>query len=330
MTRALVTGASGFIGNHLVKYLRDQGYWVRGVDWQPQKEWSYPIDDFRQLDLRHDGSTFQAFDGGIDEVYALAADMGGMGFISTNHIDIMQNNSRINLNTVQAAHQYQVKKYFYASSACAYPEYKQLSDQEVIPLKESDAFPADPQDGYGWEKLFIEVLDGYYRKERGMYVRIARFHNIAGPLGTWKGGREKAPAAICRKVATAKLTKSDIIDVWGNGKAVRSYCYINDCLKGIDKIMHTDHPKLDETAINLGSNEAITVNDLVKLVSDIAKHQVEINHVRGPIGVAGRNSDNTLIQEVLGWQPELKLVDWIPTLYQWVEDQVREDLKIGK
>ena len=325
--RALVTGASGFIGNHLVKYLRDRGYWVRGVDWVVKKDWAFEMDDFQLGDLREEDAAHRAMKGGIDEVYALAADMGGMGFISQFHVDILQNNTRINLNTLYAAKKAEVERYFYSSSACCYPEFLQESTEKVIPLREVDAFPAMPQDAYGWEKLFTEVACHYYRKQYGMTMRIARFHNIAGPLGTWRGGREKAPAAMCRKVAEAKLMQQPRIDVWGDGTAVRSYCYIDDCLQGIDRIMHGKQPELDGFGINLGSDEAVTVDQLAIKAMDIAEYHPQIAHVDGPIGVAGRNSDNTLISSVLGWAPSIKLDDWLPKLYQWVEEQVVEDVK---
>ncbi len=321
--RALVTGASGFIGGHLCKYLKQKGYWVRGVDWDYRKEWdTTDLDDFKLYDLRDEEYAFHAMEGGIDEVYALAADMGGMEFISANHIRIMQNNMRINMNTLRAAHYNNVKRYFYASSACIYPEFLQVNSDNVVPLKESDAFPANPQDAYGWEKLMTEVLCNYYRKMHGMNIRIARFHNIAGPYGTWRGGREKAPAAICRKVAVAKLLNRDYISVFGDGSAVRSYCYIDDCIYGIYQIMTGNHQNLTGYGINLGSDEAVSVNQLVDIVSHAANHNVIIRHTDGPLGVAGRNSDNTLIKETLGWCPSTKLEDWIPILYQWIYNQL--------
>jgi len=325
MIRALVTGASGFIGNHLANYLKEKGYWVRGVDWNPQKYWAFPIDEFKQLDLRNEEYVYQALTGGIDEVYALAADMGGMGFISEHHIHIMQNNMRINMNTLRAAGIMNVKKYFYASSACCYPEYRQTESTNVIPLKESDAFPANPQDAYGWEKLMTELLCNYYRKQYGMHIRIARFHNIAGIYGEWMGGREKAPAAICRKVAIAKYLNHDSIDIWGDGSAVRSYCNISDCVEGIYRIMHGEDERLNGFGINLGSDEAITVQELVQMVMDIAGYHVELKSIPGPVGVAGRNSDNTLIKEILGWCPNKKIRDWIPSLYAWIFARIREE-----
>lgn len=326
--RILVTGASGFIGNHLSAYLKAKGHWVRGVDWNPIKPWNKTeFDDFQQLDLRNEEYAFHACAGGIDEVYALAADMGGMGFISQHHVPILQNNMRININTLRAAHLSGVKNYFFASSACAYPEFLQTTTDNVIPLKESDAFPANPQDGYGWEKLMTEIYCHYYRKVSGMRIRIGRFHNIAGPNGEWRGGREKAPAALCRKIALAKILGRSSIDIWGDGSAVRSYCYIDDCLKGIDLLMHTDDARLDGYGINLGSDEAVTVRELANTIMHIAAYEVALEPVEGPVGVAGRNSDNTLIKSILGWCPDTPLAQWLVILFPWVMMQVKREFQ---
>src|SRR5215472_2213819 len=238
MTRALVTGAGGFIGHHLVSYLKRQGYWVRGADLKPPEYESTAADEFLQLDLRRWENCLQATEG-VDEVYALAADMGGMGFISANHAQILHNNILISTHTLDAARQNGVKRYLYTSSACVYPEYLQ-TETAVKPLKEEDAYPAQPQDAYGWEKLVTERLVTHYREDYGIDTRIVRFHNIFGPLGTWEGGREKAPAAICRKVALAKMNGHREIEIWGDGEQTRSFCYIDDCVIGLEKLMRSE------------------------------------------------------------------------------------------
>ena len=240
-TRALVTGAGGFIGDHLVAYLKRLGYWVRGVDAKLPEFRPSTADEFLEFDVRQWENCVNATSG-IDEVYALAADMGGMGFISSHHAQILYGNSIINLQTLEAARLNGVKRYFYTSSACVYPEYRQ-TEAKVCPLKEEDVYPAQPQDAYGWEKLMTERLCTYYRQDYGLETRIARFHNIFGPLGTWNGGREKAPAALCRKVAFAKLTGNPVIEIWGDGEQTRSFCYIDDCLEGIHRLMRSDYPE---------------------------------------------------------------------------------------
>lgn len=323
-TKVLVTGAGGFIGHHLVTYLKKQGYWVRGVDIKLPEYTKPDADEFELLDLRRWDNCLQATRG-VEEVYALAADMGGMGFISAHHAEILYNNALINFHTLDAARVNGVKRYLYTSSACIYPEYKQL-DANVTPLKESDAYPAMPQDAYGWEKLITERLCAHYREDYRMETRIVRFHNIFGPLGTWEGGREKAPAAVCRKVAIAKLTGNPQIELWGDGKQTRSFCYIDDCVLGIYKLMRSDFHE----PINLGQDRMISINELAHMVAKIAGVKIKIKHVPGPQGVRGRNSDNTLLRKVLKWEPQISLEDGLARTYAWIEQQVKATLPASK
>jgi nucleoside-diphosphate-sugar epimerase len=322
-TRILVTGAGGFIGHHLVSFLKRQGHWVRGVDLKSPEYAPTDADEFLLRDLREPESARLATRG-VDHVYALAADMGGMGYISSNHATILHNNALINLNTLEAAHQNGVARYLYTSSACVYPEYKQM-DATVTPLKEDDAYPAQPQDAYGWEKLITERLCTHYREDFGIETRIVRFHNIFGPLGTWDGGREKAPAAMCRKVAIAKLTGQPEIEIWGDGEQTRSFCYIDDCLDGLTRLMVSDH----HDPLNLGQDRLVTINQLADLVCAAAGVQLGRRHVPGPQGVRGRNSDNTRLREVLGWEPRISLEEGLSRTYQWIEQQVRARLSDG-
>jgi nucleoside-diphosphate-sugar epimerase len=320
MKKVLVTGAGGFIGHHLVTHLKRQGHWVRGVDIKPPEYSMGTADEFELLDLRRWDSCLQATRG-VDEVYALAADMGGMGFISCHHAQILYNNSLINLHTLEAARVNGVRRYLYTSSACIYPEYKQ-TDANVVPLKEEDAYPAQPQDAYGWEKLVTERLCMHYREDFGIETRIVRFHNIFGPLGTWDGGREKAPAAMCRKVALAKLTGNPAIEIWGDGEQTRSFCYIDDCVNGIDRLMQSDFHE----PINLGQDRMVTINELADIVGDIAGVRIVKKHVDGPMGVRGRNSDNTLLRRALGWTPEVTLEEGLARTYGWIEEQVSNQI----
>jgi GDP-D-mannose 3',5'-epimerase len=316
--KVLVTGAGGFIGHHLVSYLKHQGYWVRGVDLHHPEFTPTDADEFLLLDLRRWESCLRATQG-VDEVYALAADMGGMGFISANHALILHNNVLINVHTLEAAHINGVKRYLYTSSACVYPEYRQM-EADVTPLKEEDAYPAQPQDAYGWEKLITERLCVHYHDDYGVDTRIVRFHNIFGPQGTWNGGREKAPAALCRKVAIAKLTGNPELEIWGDGEQTRSFCYIDDCVTGLYKLMQSDYPY----PLNLGQDRLITVNQLAYMIAGIAGVHIAKKHVPGPQGVRGRNSDNTHLRQVLNWEPQISLEEGLARTYAWIEGQVEK------
>jgi nucleoside-diphosphate-sugar epimerase len=313
-----VTGAGGFIGPHLVRELKARGLWVRGVDLHPPQFSESPADEFVLADLRDQGAADRAVGGcGADEVYALAADMGGMGYISFHDADILSRNLAISLNTLLAAYAHTVPKIVYASSACVYPDFRQLT-VDAAPLAEAEAYPADPQDGYGWEKLTTErTLQAFHAAGR-IGVRIARLHNIYGPEGTWDGGREKAPAAMCRKIA--RVPDGSEVQVWGDGQQTRSFCYIDDAVKGILMLAASDF----SAPLNIGSSELVTIDDLALMTAQIAGKNIRIRHVPGPQGVRGRNSDNTLIRSVLGWEPGTRLQDGMLPTYQWVARQVAE------
>jgi GDP-D-mannose 3', 5'-epimerase len=320
---ALVCGAGGFIGSHLAKRLKQEGYWVRGVDLKHPEFCKTACDDFiigdlRDPDVCHIVVTLLQPDESFDEVYQLAADMGGMGYISSHDAEIMHNSALINLNMVEACRIAQVKKIFYSSSACIYPEYNQLDPQNPQ-CAESSAYPAAPDTEYGWEKLFSERLYRSYAKDYGMNIRIARFHNVFGPEGTWTGGREKAPAALCRKIAEAEYNGT--ISVWGKGDQTRSFLYIDECVEGVRRLMNSDV----EEVINIGSDEMISINDLVHLIGKISGKNITIMNVRGPEGVRGRNSDNTLIKAKLGWAPSASLEEGLRKTYPWVAEQVKKN-----
>lgn len=299
-------------------YLKRQGYWVRGVDLTLPEFRPSDADEFVLLDLRNPGAA-DMVTAGVSEVYALAADMGGIGYISRYHAEILRNNSLIDLNTLEAARQAGVERLFYASSACVYPASRQ-NVADVVPLREQDAYPADPEDGYGWEKLMIERACGYYREEFGIQTRIARLHNVYGPYSTYQGGREKAPAALARKVASTRNGGS--VEIWGDGQQTRSFCYIDDCVEGIFRCTRSDFPD----PLNIGTEELVTIDELARLLLDIAGlSDVRLEHRPGPQGVRGRNSDNTLLRRTLGWEPRTDLATGMASLYDWVAGQLEQN-----
>jgi nucleoside-diphosphate-sugar epimerase len=314
-TRVLITGAGGFIGHHLGKYLVQRGYWVRGVDIKEPEYETTSANEFKLLDLTDARNCLEATEG-IDEVYGLAANMGGIGFIETNKAVIVRDNTLINMHTIEAARENRVKRYLYTSSACIYPGYKQR-ETDVTPLREQDAYPADAEDGYGWEKLYMERVCRHYTEDFGLDTRVVRFHNIFGPLGTYDGGREKSPAAICRKIALAN--DGDDIEVWGDGEQTRSYCYIDDCVEGIYRLMRSDHRE----PINLGQDRMISINELVDIVAGIAGKKIgKAYDPTKPQGVRGRNSDNTQLREVLKWEPTISLEDGLERTYHWIAGEL--------
>ncbi len=313
----LVAGGGGFIGGEVVADLLRKGFKVRCVDRKPMAEWYQVFEDAENVvaDLNLKDSCYTVSEG-VDTVYMLAADMGGMGFIETHKAECMLS-VLISTHMLMAARDCKVSRYFYASSACVYNGEKQ-TDANVIPLKEADAYPALPEDGYGWEKLFSERMCRHFLEDFGLTARVARFHNVYGPFGTWEGGREKAPAAMCRKVLAAQASGDHSIEIWGDGLQTRSFMYIDDCVNGIHRI--TDHDKL--IPMNLGSNELVTINQLVDIVEDIAGIKLERTYkLDAPKGVNGRNSDNDLIEAELGWSPSIKLRDGMERTYRWIHDE---------
>ena len=319
--KILVTGAGGFIGHHLVSYLKERGYWVRGVDIKVPEYSESNADEFELLDLRRWDSCLQATRG-VDEIYNLAADMGGIGYITEFLADIARNNSLINTHMLEAARVNEVQRFFYSSSACIYPGYLQDSP-DVTPLKESDAYPADPEEGYGWEKLYMEKMCQYYTQDYGLETRVARFHNVYGPLGTYDGGKEKAPAAVCRKISIAD--EGDEIEIWGDGKQTRSFMYIEDCVEGIYRITQSDVSE----PLNLGMDTMVTVDELYDIVSEIAgKNLVKRYDLSKPQGVRGRNSDNSRLNSILDWAPEYSLADGLSITYHWIKSELEKSGRI--
>jgi GDP-D-mannose 3', 5'-epimerase len=320
-TRVLVSGAGGFIGHHLVKYLVNKGYWVRGVDTKYPEYEPSPAHEFELLDLRRFDNCLIA-SRGINEIYHLAAEMGGIGYITAFHAESARNSAMINLHSLEAARLNGVDRFLFSSSACIYPLYLQKSPK-VSNLKEEDAYPAEPEEGYGTEKLFMEELCRYFYEDYSFETRVVRFHNVYGPLGTYEGGREKAPAAICRKMALTP--NGGEIEVWGDGEQTRSFMYIGDCVEGIYRIMRSDYPH----PLNLGTDELVTVNQLVDAVAEVAgKDIIKEYDLSKPQGVRGRNSDNTKLRQVLGWEPRIPLREGLVPTYRWIESELKQSGRI--
>lgn len=321
--KALVCGAGGFIGSHMVHRLREEGYWVRGVDLKHPEFCLSEANDFVIGDLRLRETWDRVLDEKTDEVYQFAADMGGAGYIFTGEHDaqVMHNSAMINLHAADFAARRGAKKIFYSSSACMYPAYNQ-EDPDNPKLAEDTAYPAAPDSEYGWEKLFSERLYFAFARNLGINVRVARFHNIFGPEGTWQGGKEKAPAALCRKVA--EQTNGGTIEIWGDGRQTRSFLYIDECIEAVRRLMESSFPG----PVNIGSEEMVTINQMAEIIMKIAGKNLKIVHIAGPIGVRGRNSDNRLLREKLGWEPTQSLHDGLATTYSWINSQVRSAMAI--
>ena len=321
--KALVCGAGGFIGSHLVKRLKNEGYWVKGVDIKHPEFGQTVADEFIIDDLRDQAVCRDILSIPYDEVYQLAADLGGAGFIFTGEhdADIMHNSAIINLNVLHYGQKTGIKKIFYSSSACVYPAHNQ-TDAKHLTTEESSAYPAAPDSEYGWEKLFSERLFFSFHRNYGLDVRVARFHNTFGTESTWQGGREKSPAAICRKIA--ETPNGGEIEIWGDGEQTRTFTYIDDCLEGIRRLMNSETFR---GPVNIGSDEIVSINQLVKIVMDIAGKKINIKHVPGPVGIRGRSCNNSLIKKELGWEPGIKLYDGLKPMYAWIEEQVK---KFGK
>ena len=325
MKTALVCGAGGFIGSHLVKRLRREGFWVRGVDLKYPEYGETEADDFVIGDLRDPVICRSVVDRKFDEIYQLAADMGGAGFVFTGEhdADIMHNSALINLNMIEACSKRNCRRIFYSSSACMYPQYNQLDPDNPMTAEDS-AYPANPDSEYGWEKLFSERLYLAFQRNHGLEVRVARYHNIFGPEGTWDGGREKAPAALCRKIIRADAGSD--IEIWGDGTQTRSFLYIDECLEGTTRLMRSNWTG----PVNIGSEEMVSINELANIIMDVAGKQVGLHHISGPLGVMGRNSDNKLIQKMLGWSPSESLRDGIEKTYPWIMTQVESSIAAEK
>lgn len=320
-SRILVTGAGGFIGHHLVRRLKKEGNWVRGVDLKYPEYGSTAADEFQIADLRRWDNCLQATIG-VDQVYNLAADMGGIGYITAYLAEIFRNNILINTHMIEASRIHGVKRFLFSSSACVYPSFLQKTP-EVIPLKEEDAIPADPEPGYGWEKLATEELCLYYQKDYALETRIVRFHNVYGPLGTYDGGKEKSPAALCRKVALS--SDGEVVEIWGDGQQTRSFMYIDDCVEGLIRLMASHWSK----PLNLGTERLVTIDELLGLVCTVAGKKLRISHdLSKPQGVRGRNSDNTLLRKVLSWEPQISLEQGLNTTYHWIEKELQQQGRV--
>jgi len=319
--KVLVTGAGGFIGHHLVQRLKADGYWVRGVDLKNPEYEPTLADEFALLDLRRWDNCLEATRG-VELVYNLAADMGGIGYITTSHADIARNNILVNTHMLEASRLGGIQRFLFSSSACVYSQSKQ-STPDVVPLREEDAYPSDPEPGYGWEKLFTEELCKYFRRDYGMETRVVRFHNVYGPLGTYEGGKEKSPAALCRKVALAG--DGDEVEIWGDGEQTRSYIYIDDCVEGLMRLMASSYHE----PLNLGTDRMVSINRLLEIIANIGGKKLRTRHdLTKPQGVRGRNSDNTRLRQVLGWEPSTPLESGLEITYLWIQGELQKARRV--